>query len=166
MMKDLTKSITMPGIILAMLVLPLVTVLQAQETDKKIQIEVFYKEQPPSMETLTQVKDFLKDYQDKCTVKYLLMTETDNEKRMTSYGYPSEHFPFGIAINGKTSARIGGEVIIFGNFPDFMHHLGRHQGNWTFTHLRQVLNNKELLLPDNPTFRNQPGGGGDGSGSK
>lgn len=166
MMDNLTKNISMLSIMLAIPVWFFVTDLQAQETDRKTRIEVFYKEQPPSLETLEKMKAFFKDHQDNCRIEYLLMTEPDHEKRMISYGYPNEHFPFGIAIDGKTSAKIGDEVIIFGNFPDFMHHLGRHQGNWTLAHLRRVLNHKELLLPDNPVFRNQPGGGGDGSGNR
>ena len=121
-------------------------------------IEVFYKNQPPSMETLSQVESFLSPYQGDFDIRYLDMEEPDNAAYMQSLGFPIEHFPFGIAINGKTSARVGGETIVFGNFPGFMHHIGRHQGNWTLDHLEAVIMDPEKLLPDNPVIENNPGG--------
>ncbi len=121
-------------------------------------IEVFYKNQPPSMETLSRVESFLDSHQNDFNIRYLDMEDPDNAEYMQSLGFPVDHFPFGIAINGKTSARIGGETIVFGNFPDFMHHIGRHQGNWTLDHLEAVMLDPEKLLPDNPVFENVPGG--------
>ncbi|MFP4064294.1 MAG: hypothetical protein ACLFN2_05220 [Bacteroidales bacterium] len=126
--------------------------------EEETTIEVFYKNQPPSMETLEKVKSFLSSYQNDFDIRYLDMEEPDNEAYMQSLGFPIEHFPFGIAINGKTSALIDEETIVFGNFPDFMHHIGRHEGNWTLDHLETVMLNPEKLLPDNPVFENVPGG--------
>ncbi len=131
---------------------------QVHETDDQILIEVFYKDMPPSLETLEQVRHFLEDYQEAYRVEFLLMTDPENEKRMTSLGYPDEHFPFGLAIDGKTSAEMDGEIIVFGNFPDFMHHVDRHQGNWTLEHLGKVLQKPRLLRESNPQLINQPGG--------
>lgn len=104
------------------------------------------------------MKSFLSSYQSDFDIRYLDMEEPDNEEYMQSLGFPIEHFPFGIAINGKTSALVDGDTIVFGNFPDFMHHIGRHEGNWTLDHLETVMLNPEKLLPDNPEFENVPGG--------
>lgn len=133
---------------------------QVQETNDQLLIEVFYKEMPPSLQTLERVRFFLEDYQASYRIEFLEMTDAENEERMTSLGYPDEHFPFGLAIDGKTSAEIDGEIIVFGNFPDFMHHIGRHQGNWTLDHLTRVLQKPRLLREKNPKLVNQPGGQG------
>ncbi len=133
--------------------------MAAASAAEETTIEVFYKNQPPSMETLSRVESFLDSRQNDFDIRYLDMEDPDNVEYMQSLGFPVDHFPFGIAINGKTSARVGGETIVFGNFPDFMHHIGRHQGNWTLGHLEAVMLDPEKLLPDNPVFENAPGGG-------
>ena len=69
---------------------------------------------------------------------------------LKSLGLPEDHFPFAMAINRKTSALINDETIIFVELPDFMHHVGRRQGNWSLDHLKTVLENKELLQPEKP----------------
>ena len=132
--------------------------MPANAVAEETTIEVFYKNQPPSMETLSRVESFLDSHQNDFDIRYLDMEDPVNAEYMQSLGFPADHFPFGIAINGKTSARIGGETIVFGNFPDFMHHIGRHQGNWTLDHLEAVMLDPEKMLPDNPVFENVPGG--------
>ncbi|MFW6369319.1 MAG: hypothetical protein ACOC0J_01920, partial [Myxococcota bacterium] len=60
-------------------------------------IQVFYKEQPPSLQTHERVKAFLDAFQGRYEISYLLMTEPDNQELMVELGLPTEHFPFGIA---------------------------------------------------------------------
>lgn len=121
-------------------------------------IWVFYKEQPPSLQTQAIIKDFLTDYEDRYVIEYRLITDPDQRQIIESLGLSTEHLPIAIAINGKTGAMIDGEKIIFVNFPDVMHHIGRHPGNWTLEHLQKVLNNNRLLLDKNPEIKNRPGG--------
>jgi len=130
----------------------------AVEATKKPVIQVFYKEKAPSLETLDQVLKFLVDYEDTYEIEKVIITDPANSELLTKMKLPAEHFPFALAIEGKTSARIGEATIIFAHFPDFMHKIGRHQGNWTLEHLRQVLQNRSLLLPDNPEVTTAPGG--------
>lgn len=119
---------------------------------------VFYKEQPPSLQTHSLISDFLKEYSDQYVVEYRLITDPDQKQTIESLGLSTDHLPVAIAINGKTSAMIDGEVIVFANFPDIMHHIGRHPGNWTLEHLQRVLDDNSLLLDDNPLIRNRLGG--------
>lgn len=131
--------------------------LSAEEARPVIQL--FYKTQPPSLQTHEQVRSFLAAFEDEYEIRDLLMTDPVNAELMHALGLPTEHFPFGLAIDGKTSAGIDGSTIIFARFPDFMHHVGRHQGNWTLAHLEAVLKNRDLLLPENPVLESRPGGG-------
>lgn len=131
---------------------------QRTETSMKPIVQVFYKDKENSLNTLEQVRPFLENFSNDYDIQYIISTEAENEELIKSLGFPLEHFPFGIAINGKTCALINGDTIIFANFPDFMHHLGKHPGNWTLQHLEAVLNDKNLLLPDNPVITNRPGG--------
>ncbi len=154
-MKRLLPSTTL--IVLAIFAFCATAIASGNTPDQPV-IEVFYKDQQPSMETLTQVKSFLNARKDNLVVRYLDMDDTANAGKMKAMGFPAEHFPFGIAIDGKTSARIGDKTIVFANFPDFMHHIGRHQGNWTLDHLTQALKNPAIMLPENPVMQNTPGG--------
>lgn len=123
-----------------------------EATDDKDLIQIFHHDREPSVKTLEAVNEFFAGYDDKYEIKYYDIKDDKNNELLTSLGLPEDHFPFAIAINGKTSAKIKGEVIIFANLPDFMHHIGRRQGNWTMEHLQTVLENKQLLLPENPEF--------------
>lgn len=121
-------------------------------------ILVFYKKQPPSLQIHSVISEFLDDYTDQYVVEYFLITDPDQKQTIESLGLSTDHLPVAIAINGKTSAMIDEEVIVFANFPDFMHHIGRHPGNWTLEHLQRVLYDNTLLLDVNPVIRNRPGG--------
>lgn len=129
---------------------------QAESYEKPV-VQVLYKEKGNSLNTLEQLRPFLENFSNGYEIQYLLSTEAENEELVKSLGFPLEHFPFGIAINGKTSALIHGDTIIFANFPDFMHHLEKHPGNWTLEHLETVLNDTGLLLPENPEIVNRAG---------
>ncbi|MGM0599383.1 MAG: hypothetical protein ACQETH_06155 [Candidatus Rifleibacteriota bacterium] len=124
------------------------------QTEKPI-IEVFYKEKEPSLKTLDKVSELLENYKSKFTVKRILITEPANEQLITQRGLPTQHFPFAVSINEKTSAKIDGKTIIFAELPDFMHYVGRHKGNWTLEYLKKALENPELLLDKNPIVRNE-----------
>jgi hypothetical protein len=130
---------------------------QKSETDNSL-IQVFYKDKENSLNTLEQIRPFLERFSNDYEIQYLNSTDAENEVLVKSMGFPLEHFPFGIAINGKTSALINGDTIIFANFPDFMHHLGKHPGNWTLQHLEAVLHSNELLLSENIVITNQSDG--------
>lgn len=132
------------------------SIFQQKTTDTEVLlIQVFYKEKEPSKETLNQIKPFLDHTAAGHTIEYLLITDPANRMLMNELGLPTDHFPFAIAINGRTSAVIDGETIIFAKFPDFMHHIGKHPGNWNLSHLEQVLNNPNLLLPENPVISSE-----------
>ena len=132
--------------------------VKLESTNSKPLLQVFYKEKEPSMQTLKKVKDFLKTYEGSYDIQYLLITNPENEDTIKSLKLPIEHFPFAIAINGKTSAKIDGKTIIFAHFPDFMHHIGKHQGNWTLDHLAKALKDTSLMSPENPVVITKPGG--------
>lgn len=125
---------------------------------EKSLIQVFYKEKENSMQTFEKVKAFLKKYESRYDIRYLLITDPEKESLIKSLGLPTEHFPFAIAIDGKTSAIIDNKKIVFAHFPDFMHHIGKHKGNWTLDHLTKVLDDISLMLPDNPKVQTKPGG--------
>ena len=132
----------------------------APPAEAKPVVQVFYKEMPPSLQTLEKVRAFLEDHREEYEIHYLLMTDQAVMETMEELLLPTEHLPFAVAIEGRTSAGIGGEIIIFSHFPDFMHHLGRHQGNWTLAHLQAALQDRELLLPENPRVVSGPGRAG------
>lgn len=115
---------------------------------------------PPSLETRGKIETFLEAFQDEYEIRYLDMTDSTNAVLMKGLGLPTEHFPFGLAVNGRTSAEIDGETIVFTHFPDFMHHIGKHRGNWTLEHLEKALKDPGMLLPENPVVKSVPGGSG------
>lgn len=130
----------------------------SMDLNNKTLIQIFYKKQKPSLEAYNKIKSFLEPFAGDCKIQYLLISEPDNKKLMKDLGFYPDHFPIGIAINGKTSANIDGDIITFANFPVFMHHIGRHPGNWTLNHLKKALKNPTLLKPDNPVIKNTPRG--------
>lgn len=132
--------------------------IASESKDVKPVLQVFYKEKQPSLQTLQKIRTFLEKYKEEFTVRYLVITDPDNDATIRSLGLPTEHFPFALAINGKTSALIDGKKIVFAHFPDFMHHIGKHKGNWTLEHLAKVLDDTSLMLPDNPVVHTKPGG--------
>lgn len=123
---------------------------QSNNSDDNDIIQIFHHQKAPSMATLEAVNEFLEAYEDIYEIIYYNIKDDSNNELLKSLGLPEDHFPFAIVINGKTSAEINGEQIIFANLPDFMHHIGRREGNWTLEQLKIVLENKNLLLPDNP----------------
>lgn len=125
-------------------------------------IDVFYKERPPSLKTLERVKPVLEEHAGGCDVRYHVITESEAAGLIRKFGLPETHFPFAVVIDGIRSARIGGEVVHFVEFPLFMKGIGRHEGSWSLDHLRAVLGDPALLLEENPPL---PHGDEDHSGS-
>ncbi len=109
-------------------------------------IEVFHKNRPPSLQTLAKVNELLKYYKNTYEIKYHLITDKASERLIKKYGLPESHFPFAIVINGKTAAKIGDKIVLFYEFPTFMHGIGRHEGNWSLYELKKVLDDNSLLL--------------------
>ena len=132
----------------------------SEEGDSRPLIQVFYKDKDPSLETLDAVEKFLEPWESAYEIRYLVITDSTNAGLMTKLGLPTEHFPFAVAVDGKTSAEIGGKTVVFAHFPDFMQHVGKHPGNWTLDHLNAVLEDNGLLLPENPVVTSSPGGDG------
>ncbi len=153
------KFLIAAGVLLFMGVLYFIAGDRDPAGDEPAEVMLIYKEKSPSLETRKAVKDFLSEYHSNIEVVEVLMTDPDNRGLMDSLRLPLEHFPFALAVNGKTSARIGQDTVIFAKFPDFMHHMQKHEGNWTLEHLELVLNDTSLLLEDNPRVVTIPGGG-------
>jgi len=109
-------------------------------------LEVFYKEMPPSLETLAAVDSVLAALGEEWTVFRWVITDPAAAERIEACGLPDTHFPFALVLNGSYSAMIDGERIDFVHFPLFMHGIGRHEGNWSLDHLRRVLEDPGLLL--------------------
>ena len=112
-------------------------------------IDVFYKEMPPSLQTLEQTNAVLADFAEEYDIAYHLITDTASSELIQQYNLPGSHFPFAIVVNGKYSAAMNGETIYFVHFPIFMHGIGRHEGNWSMDLLRTVLTDSSLLNDEN-----------------
>ena len=132
------------------LILLSMSALQALPVETQVNcIDVFYKEMPPSLETLEQVDSVLAEFSDEWVIGYHIITDTASVDLIRLYNLPDTHFPFAVVINGRYSAMVGGEKIDFVHFPLFMHGIGRHEGNWSMTLLRQVLDDPSLLMEEN-----------------
>ncbi len=112
-------------------------------------IDIFYKEMPPSLQTLEMVNTVLNEFADEYQIEYHLITDTASSEIIQQYNLPGTHFPFAITVNGKYCATINEETIYFVHFPVFMHGIGRHEGNWSMDHLKQVLADTSLLMDEN-----------------
>lgn len=112
-------------------------------------IDVFYKEMPPSLQTLEMVNTVLDEFADVYEITHHLITDTASSELIQQYNLPGTHFPFAIAVNGKYSATINGDTIYFVHFPLFMQGIGRHEGNWSMEHLKEVLADTSLLIDEN-----------------
>lgn len=112
-------------------------------------IEVFYKEMPPSLQTLEMVNTVLAEFAGEYEIEYHVITDASTSELINLYSLPETHFPFAVAVNGKYTATIDGQDIFFVHFPLFMHGIGRHEGNWSMDLLRQVLADPSLLNEQN-----------------
>lgn len=109
-------------------------------------VHIFYKDLPPSLETLAAVEVVLEEHAAGYTVSRHLITDPGSEELIALYGLPETHFPFAVVINGKVSAMLEGGRVDFVHFPHFMHGIGRHEGNWSLDQLEMVLDEPGLLM--------------------
>lgn len=112
-------------------------------------VEVFYKNMPPSLETLDRVIEALEQYTELYEITYYHITDSTSIDLIRQYNLPDTHFPFAVVVNGRYSALIDGVKIDFVHFPLFMHGIGRHEGNWSIEYLELVLNDNSLLMDEN-----------------
>lgn len=112
-------------------------------------LDVFYKNMPPSLESLERAEGVLAGFQEEYEISYHIITDPESSELIAQIGLPETHFPFAIVINGHFSALIEGEKVDFVHFPLFMHGIGRHEGNWSMSHLEMVLTDNSLLLEEN-----------------
>jgi hypothetical protein len=133
--------------LLALLIMML-SILSAEEL-KMNKAEVFYKKKPPSMKVLEQVKELLAGYEAMYQISYYDIEDEENQELILSYGLPSTHFPFAVVLNGRFTAGIDEKVVSFIHFPDFMHGIGRHEGNWSLDALNKALSDNTLLMYKN-----------------
>ena len=130
------------------IILFLLSILFSQEA-KVNTIDVFHKDQPPSIKTLKKTKQVLESFKETYTINYHLITDPKNAEIIEQYDLPKTHFPFAIVINGKCTAEIDSSKIDFVHFPLFMKGIGRHEGNWSMKSLEMVLENNSLLIDEN-----------------
>jgi len=109
-------------------------------------VELFYKELPPSLETLARTEEVLDRYGGEFTVMKHLITDEASAPIIAAYGLPETHFPFAVAVNGMVSAVVDGQRVDFVHFPLFMHGIGRHEGNWSLELLERVLTDTSLMV--------------------
>ena len=114
-----------------------------------ITVDVFYKNQKPSLKTLEKTKIVLNKYKDEFKISYYVITDSLNMDLIVKYNLPSTHFPFAVIINEKYSAKINNNKIDFVHFPLFMKGIGRHEGNWSLDDLETVLKDNTLLIDKN-----------------
>ena len=112
-------------------------------------IDVFYKEMPPSLQSLEMVNTVLSEFPDEFEIEYYLITDTASSELIQLYNLPDTHFPFAVAVNGKYTATIDGEDVFFVHFPVSMQGIGRHEGNWSMDLLKKVLIDTSLLNDQN-----------------
>jgi hypothetical protein len=123
---------------------------KALKSTRKPLIQILFKEKQPSLETLDKVKEVLKEYKYQYEVQYHNIMEPESAGLIRKLELDTTHFPFGLLIDGKFKAMINGKTVAFCKFPESMHHIGKHPGNWTLKHLKKVLKDNSLLIENKP----------------
>ena len=127
-----------PRFVLLLAMIVLAAGCLAQETSVPT-IDVFFKNQPPSLRVLERVLPLVMEHAADYAVRLHCITSPESEQLIESYGLPGTHFPFAVVVDGRFSALLGGRQVDFVHFPAFMHGIGRHEGNWSLDDLRQML---------------------------
>ncbi|MCD4829121.1 MAG: hypothetical protein K8R90_06815 [Candidatus Cloacimonetes bacterium] len=140
------KNIAMSCLVSLLILLP-VTLSSNEEPLNAI--EVFHKNQPPSLQTLEKVNGLLDEYSGEYEMTFYNISDSVNIALIREYNLPDTHFPFAVVVNGNYSAEIDGRKVDFVHFPLFMHGIGRHEGNWSLNDLSAVLDDNSLLLEEN-----------------
>lgn len=133
---------------LILALLSLCTALLASDTGKAV-IHVFNKNKGPSQKALQKINAALDSYRDQYEIRYHGIEDEANLELIESFGLPSTHFPVAVVIDGKFTVQIGDRIASFVHFPDFMHGIGRHEGNWSISDLEAALQDNSLLLNEN-----------------
>jgi len=115
----------------------------------KLVIHVFSKNKRPSQEALKQINAAIDKHREYYDIRYHDIEDEANLELIHSLGLPSSHFPVAVVIDGKFTAQMGDRISSFVHFPDFMHGIGRHEGNWSISDLEAVLQDNSLLLTEN-----------------
>lgn len=131
-----------------LILLVMISVIFAQES-KIPNIDVFYKDQKPSQQALTEINKILEKHKISYKIAYYLITDSVNAGIISKYGLPTTHFPVAVVINGKFTAKLNKRLVSFVHFPDFMKGMGRHEGNWSLADLELVLKDNSLLSDEN-----------------
>lgn len=138
------------ALILALILalLSLCTALFAGDAGKTV-IDVFNKNKGPSQKALEMINAALDNYRAQYEIRYHDIEDDANLELIESFGLPSTHFPVAVVIDGKFTVQIGDRTASFVHFPDFMHGIGRHEGNWSISDLEAALQDNSLLLAEN-----------------
>lgn len=131
-----------------LLLLALCSALLAVDTSKPI-IQVFNKNKRPSQNALVKINEALDRVRDFYDIRYHDIEDEANLELIHSLGLPSTHFPVAVVIDGKFTVQMGDRIASFVHFPDFMHGIGRHEGNWSISDLEAALQDNSLLLEEN-----------------
>lgn len=133
---------------LILALLSLCTALLAGDTGKAV-IHVFNKNKGPSQKALEKINAALDNYRAQYEIRYHDIEDEANLELIESFGLPSTHFPVAVVIDGKFTVQIGDRTASLVHFPDFMHGIGRHEGNWSISDLEAALQDNSLLLDKN-----------------
>jgi len=134
--------------LIILVLVSLSSALLAIDSGKPI-IHVFNKNKGPSQNALVKINEALDRFRDLYDIRYHDIEDEANLELIHSLGLPSTHFPVAVVIDGKFTVQIGDRIASFVHFPDFMHGIGRHEGNWSVSDLVAALQDNSLLLEEN-----------------
>ncbi len=110
---------------------------------------IFHKNKQPALQTLEKVKPAVEIFEKEYKISYYDIDDPKNLPLLKQSNLEGIHSPFAIVINGKFSAEVDNKVIEFLYFPDYMHFMGNHMGNWTLDLLTKVLEDNSFLCTEN-----------------
>jgi hypothetical protein len=137
-------------IVILLIILCLTSILHGiEKDDMNRQIDIFYKNRLPSLQTLAEVLPVIVDQSDRYSIRLHEITNPSTKELICQYNLPDTHFPFAVVVNGHFSGVAEGRQFDFVHFPLFMEGIGRHEGNWSLEDLNLILENPDLLLERN-----------------
>jgi len=141
----------MEHIVILLIIIAMLLICPAllAESSRKPIVHIFHKHKTPSLKALEKIDALLDNYRDLYDIRYHDIEDEANLELIHSLGLPSTHFPVAVVIDGKFTVQMGDRIASFVHFPDFMHGIGRHEGNWSISDLEAALQDKSLLLEEN-----------------
>ncbi len=136
------------AVVIILILISLNSALLAVDTGKPV-VHIFNKNKGPSQEALKKINAAMDNYRENYDIRYHDIEDEANLELIHSLGLPSTHFPVALVIDGKFTVQIGDRIASFVHFPDFMHGIGRHEGNWSISDLEAALQDNSLLLEEN-----------------